>query len=60
MSPTEQVVAAIVARDGLQLTPEDQARLVRLYDELQPELAQLRSAEFAATEEPAVIYAAKP
>jgi hypothetical protein len=60
MTPAEQAVAAIVARDGLQLTPEDNARLVTLYEELQPELVLLRSSEFAATEEPAVIYAAKP
>jgi hypothetical protein len=59
MTPAEQAVNAIVARDGLTLTPEDQARLVTLYEELQAELSLLRSSEFAATEEPAVIYAAR-
>jgi hypothetical protein len=59
MTPAEQAVSAIVARDGLTLTPEDQARLVTLYEELQSELSVLHSTEFAATEEPAVIYAAR-
>jgi hypothetical protein len=55
MTPAEQAVAAIIARDGLPLAEEDHVRLVALYEELQPELAQLRAAEFA-TEEPALIY----
>jgi hypothetical protein len=55
MSAAEQAVAAIIARDGLQLTEQDHARLVTLYEELQPELAELHAPEFAG-EEPAVIF----
>jgi hypothetical protein len=52
-------VAAIVARDGLQqLAADDVDRLVALYAEMQPELAQLRAAEVSAAE-PAVIFPAE-
>ena len=39
------VLDAIVARDGLALPPEEYARLVRLYAETQPELAEMRAEE---------------
>lgn len=55
--PSDQVVAAIVARDGLRLPADEYTRLVGIYAELQPQLAQLRLAEVRYAE-PAIIYPA--
>jgi len=54
----EQAVTAIVERDHLRLSPEEYERLVRLYAELQPQLAALRLPELS-NREPAVIYPAR-
>ncbi len=54
----EQAVAAIVERDHLRLSPEEYDRLVRLYADLQPQLAALRLPE-TRYREPAVIYPAR-
>ncbi|TME95181.1 MAG: hypothetical protein E6I52_22725 [Chloroflexi bacterium] len=54
-SAAEQAVAAIVERDHLRLSPEEYERLVRIYAELQPQLAALRLPEIR-DREPAVIY----
>lgn len=42
---SRSVLDAIVARDGLKLPPEEYERLVMLYAESQPELAEMRAAE---------------
>ena len=57
-SAAEQAVAAIVERDHLRLSPEEYERLVRIYAELQPQLAALRLPEIR-DREPAVIYPAR-
>ena len=54
-SAAQQAVAAIVERDHLRLSPEEYERLVRIYAELQPQLAALRLPEIR-DREPAVIY----
>ena len=51
-------VDAIVARDRLQLSPDDYERLVKSYDELQDELALLRP-DGIRDVEPAVVYTAR-
>jgi hypothetical protein len=53
----DQVVAAIVARDGLHLPSDEYARLIGLFAELQPQLATLRVPE-VRDREPAIIYPA--
>ena len=53
----DQVVATIVACDQLRLPDDEYARLVVIYAELQPQLAQLRVPEVRYAE-PAVIYPA--
>jgi len=57
-SAAQQAVAAIVERDHLRLSPEEYERLVRIYAELQPQLAALRLPEIR-DREPAVIYPAR-
>jgi hypothetical protein len=51
----EQIVDAILARDGLQLSDEEHARLVDLYAELRPQLATLWISE-ARDREPAAVF----
>ena len=57
-SAAQQAVAAIVERDHLRLSSEEYERLVRIYAELQPQLAALRLPEIR-DREPAVIYPAR-
>ena len=48
-------VDAILARDGLRLSPQEYERLIAIYAEIQEQMAELRASEFAYLE-PAVIY----
>ena len=48
--PVRSQLDSIVSRDGLNLPPEEYERLVRLLAELQPELAEMRAAEFRYVE----------
>ena len=58
-SSARTTVASILVRDGLvNLDADDVDRLVALYSELQPDLAQLRSPELRGAE-PAVIFSAE-
>jgi hypothetical protein len=50
-------VDAIVARDRLHLATDDYERLVTIYQEMQPEMEQLRAPELRNVE-PAVIFPA--
>jgi hypothetical protein len=52
-----QAVAAILARDDVRLTPDEHARLIDVFAELQPQLAALRIQE-VRHREPAMIYPA--
>ena len=55
-SPTARAaVDAILVHDGLRVSPEEYARLIGIYAEIQAQMAELRGAEFAYLE-PAVIY----
>jgi hypothetical protein len=53
----EQAVSAILARDHLQVAADEYARLVRLYAELQIQLAALRTPE-VRDREPAITFSA--
>ena len=56
MSDARGAVTAIIARDGLtRLDAEEVERLVALYEEIQPDLAELRSG-VSRVSEPAVIF----
>jgi hypothetical protein len=48
-------VDAILARDGLRLSPVEYERLIAIYAEVQAQMTELRGPEFAYLE-PAVIY----
>jgi hypothetical protein len=50
-------VDAVLARDGLRLDAEEYERLIHIFGELQPDLAQLHAPEFHDLE-PAVTYSA--
>jgi hypothetical protein len=50
-------IDAIIARDRLNLAPEDRERLITIYAETQTELANLRSLDLRLVE-PAIIYSA--
>ena len=57
-SATSYVACEIVTGGLQQLAADDVERLVAVYAEIQPELAQLRSAD-VSTAEPAVIFPAE-
>jgi hypothetical protein len=60
MSDARTAVLAILARDGLaRLQADDVERLVALYEEIQPDLAQLRALKDLRNSEPAVIFSAE-